>query len=583
MDGNNNNDDLLAQELKFAQAGLEAAQKLRERNKATGVATETSTSPSAVATATRPPPELLQTADDILPNDDEEGEDEDEAQNIRDVDGNVGPNAQLDAPEDYYDELEDVKDLGFARGIKLPEPVGMRAMNDLTMSDIRQSAMLAQLRKREANFLDTVRSLNITSLRLHAQEFGRTPVPPNTECEIHDWLGSRKNSNSPNILKIPMTGSLRFLETEEERAMFHNLDAKPYKDKLEDELPEWAKERLKKLDIWLNKVNNVLNEEKTVQEKRVQEEKLALDINEFVGWTYLYRYMNYENVAKSVNELVNYLMPQGVFQSEIDKSEGEEGPENVDIRNKFSWFEKRREFLEELDERMPSSRAMKKMEKESESLDKQWSLMSTALQMLGTADNDQRQKEIMNVLSFTWNYMFLLLFYRQIIVHEFFMFCVWKKLKAPILEAVDINTQRTINTEESEDDIMHTYWGSILNKFNLFRDLLMGAKDPFTEHFQRYMTLSHERIKISHERNMKRSEDVVFDTVTSDERSGIQKNSAEFASINDVLQKKIFNNIPKNKDNELKEVIPQRGGLISDLLNFAQKGQERITDFFQTA
>lgn len=143
MDTYNTDDDLLPLELKFAQAGLEAAQKLRERNKETSEeatetseeATETSTSPSSVATAIRPPPELLQTADDILPNDDEEGE-EDEAQNIRDVDGNVGPNAQLDAPEDYYDELEDVKDLGFARGVKLPEPIGMRAMNDLTFSSL---------------------------------------------------------------------------------------------------------------------------------------------------------------------------------------------------------------------------------------------------------------------------------------------------------------------------------------------------------------------------------------------------------------------------------------------------------------
>lgn len=531
---------------------------MRERNKETSEeatetseeATETSTSPSSVATAIRPPPELLQTADDILPNDDEEGE-EDEAQNIRDVDGNVGPNAQLDAPEDYYDELEDVKDLGFARGVKLPEPIGMRAMNDLTMSDIRQSAMLAQLRRREANFLDTVRSLNITSLRLHAQEFGRTPVPPNTECEIHDWLGSRENKNDPNILKIPMTGSLRFLETEEERAMFHNLDAKPYTDKLEDKLPEWAEDRLKNLDIWLTKVDNFLNNGKSIEE-----EKLALDINEFVGWTYLYRYMNYENVAKSVNDLVNYLMPQGVFQSEIDNSKGDK---NVDIRNKFSWFEKRRDFLEELDERMPSSRAMKKMEQKSEALDTQWTLMTAALQVLG--EDNRKQQKILNVLSFTWNYMFLLLFYRQIIVHEFFMFCVWKKLKAPILEAVDIKTQRTINTEESEDDIMHTYWGSILNKFNLFRDLLMGAKDPFTEHFQRYMTLSHERIKISHERNMKRSEDVVFDTVTSDTRSEIKKDK-EFDKIDDVLQTKIFDNRPKIKNEDNTETIiikPQRG------------------------
>ena len=87
--------------------------------------------------------------------------------------------------------------------------------------------------------------------------------------------------------------------------------------------PEWAEERLKNLNIWLDKVNNVLNG------STVQNEKLALDINEFVGWTYLYRFMDYEKVAEKVNDLVNYLMPQGVFQSEIDNksNEGEEGGE----------------------------------------------------------------------------------------------------------------------------------------------------------------------------------------------------------------------------------------------------------------
>ena len=268
MDGSSNNDDdLLAQELKFAEAGLEAAKKLRERN---NKATETSgeaapepstTSSSAVATRPPPPPELLQTADDLLPNDDDADEDEDEKQNLRDVDGNVGPAAQLDAPEDYYDELEeDVKDLGFTRGIKLPEApgIGLKGMRDVSIEDIRQSAMLAQLRRREANFLDTVRSLNITSLRIHAREFGRTSVPQNAECEIHDWLKSQDGGETPYILRIPMTGSLSFLDTDEERAMFHDLDASPYKDKVEDEMPELFKERLTTLKEWLEKINLVL-------------------------------------------------------------------------------------------------------------------------------------------------------------------------------------------------------------------------------------------------------------------------------------------------------------------------------------
>ena len=205
-------------------------------------------------------------------------------------------------------------------------------------------------------------------------------------------------------------------------------------------------------------------------------------------------------------------MPQGMFQSRMDDKEKEK-------RNKYSWFKERREFLAELEMIMPSSHVMRKIDKEANDLYKitNFNDAMQAFQMsTGFADEkSKRQEKLTQVLSFTWNYMFFLLFYRQIIVHEFFMFCVWKKLKAPMLEAVDQATQDLVNNEETEDDIMHTSWHNILNNFSLFRDILMGAKDNFTTHFQRYMNLSHERIKISHERNMKRSEDIVFNTVTS--------------------------------------------------------------------
>ena len=578
MDGSSNNDDdLLAQELKFAQAGLEAAQKLRERNRETleAAAEPSTTSSSAVATRPPPPPELLQTADDILPNDDDADEDEDEKQNVRDVDGNVGPAAQLDAPEDYYDELEeDVKDLGFARGVKLPEPVGMRAMNDLTMSDIRQSAMLAQLRRREANYLDNVKSLNITNLRLHASEFASVRLREESKCEIlvemetedvKDKEGNVINTvTEVRALQIPFTGSLEFLDTDEEREMFHNLDGRPWLDRE----PDWLEKRKTSLKNWLEKIDKFVdkNKDNSKEEilKNAKQSKIYLNVNEFVGWTYLYRFMAQEEVADYIKRLTNYLLPEAVFKDFKD----------------FNWFIQRSKFLKEVALRMPSDQQMQRFETELASLE-------DLRKNLEKYDERANKEEQENILSYTWSYMFLLLIYRQVMAHEFFMFCVYKRILAPELDAVDSALRETINFEESIDDIMHTKWQEILDKFALFRDILTGRQDPFTFHFKNYMTLAHQRLKINHERNMVRSEDAVY-KVAEEAASNMDEDKRLFDKnlfnpdvanfkIDNILKQKLFNNLPKikvtDKEGTLIELKPQtfvervREG-VKDTLNF---------------
>lgn len=544
--------DLWAQEaLKFAQAGLEAVQHLRERKSA---------APPPPAPAPSAPAEPLLRGSDFKGV--EAKADEPKANDdpmARDADGDLGALARIDDADDYVrfegasssseDEEEEEGGGGTSKKkatyIKLPEirGVGLSGVRDIDMDDVRQQAMLAQLRRREANYLDTVRSLNITNLQMHAREFARTRIQDNTKCEIHAWSPP---DGEDQTTKINLTGSLEFLDTEEERAMFHTLDAAPWLDKFTEDgkwiekkkdLPKWAKSCLEALEKWLKEAGSD-------EVKGKKENTFVLDMNEFVEWTYLYRFMNVAEVAESLNTLVNYLMPNGMFAST------EVGFDPTD----FAWFSKRKKFLEELDKIMPSSAQMMSFEKASEDRPR----LKTSLDAIRQYFTAGLTDEVKNVLSYTWNYVFFLLFYRQVIVHEFFMFCTWKKFTAPNLEGVDSETQKKVNQEDSLDDIMHTYYSTVLNKYNLFRDVLMGAKDPFTFHLQQYLTLSHERVRVSHERNMRRSEDVVYNIATG--KGQISKTNT-FENINKLLEEKFFDNrprkLPADSDAGTTEIVPE--------------------------
>ena len=545
-------DDLWAQEtLKFASAGLAAAQHLRESKKK--------------APPPLPPsaPPLLQSSDFASTTKATVGSDEGD-ELVRDADGDLagidnaddyvtfeGGDSDDNSDDDSEDDSEDDGDRGLRRVkkldksyIKLPEirGVGLSGVRDIDMEDVRQQAMLAQLRRREANYLDTVRSLNITNLQMHAREFARTPIPENTKCEIHDW------AKGTDPIKIALTGTLEFLDTEEERSMFHALDAKPYLDKVNNasKLPDWAQTRLEALNNWLAEAKKKVEE---------QDVNLALDMNEFVGWTYLYRFMNFPPVSKSLNTLVNYLMPNGMFVDAKPETEGG----TRDPESQFAWFGRRKEFLEELDKIMPSSSQMKSFDKERGRLEQ---LKQAFDAIKSFVDTGELTKKVANVLSYTWNYLFFLLFYRQIIVHEFFMFCTWKKMRAPNLEGASPDVRKLVNSEESEDDIMHTYYATVLNKFALFRDVLMGAKDPFTFHLQQYLTLSHERIRISHERNMRRSEDVVYKTATGE---GGVPSTLKPSFVKDLLEQPFFDNRPRTEEREVIDIKREEGFLESIL------------------
>ena len=592
--------DLWAQEaLKFAQAGLEAVQHLRERKSAapppTAPAQQATTAPAA------PAEPLLRSSDfkGVEAKADEPKAKEDGPM-ARDADGDLGALARIDDADDYVrfegasSSSEDEEEGGGgtskkkATYIKLPEirGVGLSGVRDIDMDDVRQQAMLAQMRRKQANFLDTVRSLNNTNLQMHAREYAPTMVREGSLCEIifevfvdkveDDGTTKRAGVTMP-ALKINFVGSLEFLDSDEEREMFHNLDAKPWKDKIgvtdKASLPDWAKERLESLEEWLKGIDSLVDgfkfenpETKTIKPvllalaenpkdaAKLEEAATAaseysksnkgtyLDINDYVGWTYLYRFLSVEEVAVSVLKLTAYLFPMNLFEE----------------FKEFEWlFTGREKVLKQLSDRMPSPGQMIAFSSEATELEK-------IKQSMGIMENNKTDVYAQGeASSYTWSFMFMLLFFRQILAHEFFMFATYKQMVAPILETSPALRRLYVNVEETKDDFMHSKWHEVLNRFSLFRDTLMGRQDDFTKFFQRYMNLAHERLKISHERNMVRSEEqiykLVISTLEDDESRDAFENAVEAeaqkegggdtgAVLRIIFELPIFKIVPPKKD-----------------------------------
>jgi hypothetical protein len=630
-------DDLWAQEtLKFASAGLAAAQHLRESKKKT---------PPPLTAA----PPLLQSSDFASTTKATVGSDDGD-ELVRDADGDL---AGIDNADDYVTfegdsegdsddnsegDSEGEGDRGLRRVkkldrsyIKLPEikGVGLSGVRDIDMEDVRQQAMLAQLRRKQANFLDTVKGLNITNLQMHAREYAPTLLREGSLCEIIfeikvEKLGDGGETTEVAVtmpaLKIPFTGSLEFLDTEEERKMFHDLDGKPWKDKLKleknesgevvkfetveerEKMPEWAKERLGSLEAWLKSVDAWVNNFKkgpdskkledyakdsdsedknkaaataaAVYSKTAGTENIYLDINDFVGWTYLYRFMNVPDVAFAIIKLTGFLFPMNLFQDFKD----------------FSWlFQGREKVLIDLAKRLPSPFQMLAFSEEAKDLDAMKEKMGYNAESNKTDIYAQE-----DALSYTWSFMFILLFFRQVLAHEFFMFATYKHIVAPVLEASTSGTKLSVNIEETKDDFMHQKWREILDKFALFRDTLTGRQDNFTKYFQRYMNLAHERVKISHERNMVRSEEVVYKTVIStiEDQDGFSKeikaaaeteNGDTGAALRIISEKPIFNikpTLPPESGETVEEATTEEGGgLVRTLLSAVPTG---IQNTFET-
>lgn len=467
IDAAGDDDNLWAKELAFAERGLEAVQNLRR------VKNEAQSAPPPKPQAPQAPPTVVQPttpfeSNDLLGPDDSDDDDPDADDDdlARDVDGNLAP----------IEDTDDFMELNMMHDQELPPIPQDDYAREIEIEDIRQQHIMANQRRREANYLDNVKSLNITSLRIHASEFGRTRVQEGEQCEL---LKRGDNGNvTGNVVKIPLVGSLEFLDSEEERAMFHELDGKPWTDRN----PAWKTERLESLQKWLKAAEALVNG------KDRNAKKVVLNMNEFVGWTYLYRFMKEEAVATALQGLGNLLLPNNAAND----------ADTEDYAN-LNWIREREKFLDGLIQLLPTHEQMQSLE------------ASANIAESGDGDFDRYGNP--EILSFTWSYLFFLLIYRQVIVHEFFIFCTYKHKVAPQLEAVSTQIQFKVNKEESQDDIMHQKWQELLNKFALFRDILTGRQDRFTHHLQRYLTLSHERIKISHERNMVRSEKVVFATV----------------------------------------------------------------------
>lgn len=497
IDAAGDDDNLWAKELAFAERGLEAVQNLRR------VKNEAQSAPPPKPTVVQPTTPF-ETNDLLGPDDsDDDDPDADDDDLARDVDGNLAP----------IEDTDDFMELNMMHDQELPQIPQDDYAREIEIEDIRQQHIMANQRRREANYLDNVKSLNITSLRIHASEFGRTRIQEGEQCEL---LKRDENGRviGDKVVKIPLVGSLEFLDSEEERAMFHELDGKPWADRN----PAWKTERLKSLQDWLKTAETLVALDDPNNENA---EKVVLNMNEFVGWTYLYRFMKDVEVATALQRLGNLLLPNN---AEATKEYGD-----------LNWIRERAKFLDGLVKLLPTTDQMKKLD--------------VTANIAESGDDGFDRYGDPEILSFTWSYLFFLLIYRQVIAHEFFIFCTYKHKVAPELEAVSTKIQIKVNKEESRDDIMHQKWQELLNKFALFRDILTGRQDRFTHHLQRYLTLSHERIKISHERNMVRSEKVVFATVydwmtKNNKTKDIYALGNANLTTDDVFKTEFFNNTP---------------------------------------